>query len=163
MQSEDAYRLRDALAKHGVEYMIIGKAALILQGFPGTTQDIDIFPSKEGENPDRLLISLRELGFDFDIVVEGNLHHSSDEVLKGKDFVQLKNGPFQLDIVYAPDGIESYEEARRLKRIVDGFPIIDVDGVIRMKKATGRARDKEELPRILLFRERLRRKESGEI
>ncbi|MCA9413837.1 MAG: hypothetical protein KC940_07755 [Candidatus Omnitrophica bacterium] len=163
MQTEDAYRLRDALAEHGVEYMIIGKAALILQGFPGTTQDIDIFPSKETGNPDRLLEALKTLGFDFDLTLEGSLHHSSEEVLRGKDFVQLKNGPFQLDIVYAPDGIESYEEAKKCKRIVEGFPIIDVDGVIQMKKATGRARDKEELPRIQLFRDRLRRKERGEL
>jgi len=162
MQTEDAYRLRDALAEHGVEYMIIGKAALILQGFPGTTQDIDIFVSKEDDNPTKLLNSLKELGFEFDLEIEGRIHHSSDEILWGKDFVQLKNGPFQLDVVYAPDGIESYDEGKKFKKIVDGFPIIDVDGVIQMKKATGRARDKEELPRIQIFRDRLRRKERGE-
>lgn len=32
-------------------------------------------------------------------------------IVRGKDFVQLKCGPFDLDLVFAPDGIESFDEA----------------------------------------------------
>ena len=120
MQTEDAYRLRDALADYGVEYMIIGKVALILQGFPGTTQDIDIFPSKDPGNPEKLLDALKSLGFEFNLNIGVSLHHSSEEVLRGKDFVQLKNGPFQLDIVYAPDGIESLSGSEKVQEDCGG-------------------------------------------
>ena len=33
------------------------------------------------------------------------------EMLRGKAFVQLKNGTFDLDLVFAPDGIERFEDA----------------------------------------------------
>jgi hypothetical protein len=44
------------------------------------------------------------------------------EILRGKDFVQLKNGPFDLDLVFAPDGIEHFEDAWRRRIDVEGFP-----------------------------------------
>ena len=43
--------LRDALAEHKVRYLFIGKGAAILQGFPDTTQDADIFVAKDPETP----------------------------------------------------------------------------------------------------------------
>jgi hypothetical protein len=30
---------------------------------------------------------------------------------RGKDFVQIRSGPFDLDLVFAPDGIERFDEA----------------------------------------------------
>jgi hypothetical protein len=38
-----ALEIRDALARHGVRYLFIGKAGAILLGFPDTTQDADLF------------------------------------------------------------------------------------------------------------------------
>ena len=38
--------LRDALARHGVAYLVIGKGGSLLHGFPDTTQDTDIFVRK---------------------------------------------------------------------------------------------------------------------
>lgn len=58
--------LVDIFSKHGVEYLLIGKAAAMLYGYPGTTQDIDIFPKKSAENCLRLLNALKEIGFDMD-------------------------------------------------------------------------------------------------
>ena len=150
MQSEDAYRLRDALARHGVEYMVIGKGAAVLQGYSGTTQDIDIYPSKEPANRERLLSALRDLGFEFDRLVEGVLRSPAKEVLDGKDFIQLK-GPFDLDVVYAPDGFNSYEEAIRFKTEVDGFPVLSIEGIIKTKEAAGRKKDLNDIDDLKLF------------
>ena len=36
-----------------------------------------------------------------------------------RDFVQIKSGPFDVDLVFAPDGIETFEEARA-RRVVHG-------------------------------------------
>jgi len=36
-----AEEVRDALQRHGVEYLFIGKSGAILLGFPDTTQDAD--------------------------------------------------------------------------------------------------------------------------
>jgi hypothetical protein len=38
-----AEEVRDALARHGVRYLFIGKSGAILLGFPDTTQDADLF------------------------------------------------------------------------------------------------------------------------
>ena len=38
-------------------------------------------------------------------------YRQAEEILRGKDFIQLKNGPFDLDLIFAPDGIESFAHA----------------------------------------------------
>jgi hypothetical protein len=46
-----------------------------------------------------------------------------DACSAGKDFVQLKNGPFDLDLVFAPDGIETFTDAWNRRVEVEGFPV----------------------------------------
>ena len=94
-----AQELRDVFARWGVQYLFLGKSAAILLGFPDTTQDVDVFPRRSNENGRQLTAALRELGFDLTAA-------QAEEIERGKDFVQLKNGPFDLDLVFAPDGIE---------------------------------------------------------
>ena len=102
---ESLAALRDALAKQEVEYLFLGKMAAILQGYPDTTQDADLFLEKTAEHGERLSRALRELGFELDEADEAAIR-------KGQDFVQLRQGPFPVDLVYAPDGIDRYEDAR---------------------------------------------------
>ena len=158
MQRTDAFRLHAVLSEYGVEYMIIGKGAAILQGYSSTTQDIDIYPSKEPANREKLLAALKQLGFKFDIEADGTIQSPSRDILAGKDFIQLK-GPFELDIVFAPDGFESYEEALPMKRNVDGFPVMSIDGIIRTKTAAGRKRDLNDIDDLKLFRDWLRKRD----
>jgi hypothetical protein len=70
---------------------------------------------------------------------------------RGKDFVQLKNRPFDLDLVFAPDGIKRFEDAWR--RHAEGFPIRHIDDIIASKIAADRQKDREGLPRRKAFRE----------
>src|SRR5437588_10544285 len=93
-----AEEIRDEFARHGVRYLFLGKSGAILLGFPDTTQDADIFAEKLPENCARLVVALRELGFELN-------PSQAAEVARGKDFIQLKNGPFDLDLIFAPDGI----------------------------------------------------------
>ena len=71
----------------------------------------------------------------------------------GKDFIQLKNGPFDLDRVFAPDGIETFEQAWRRHLDVEGFPVCHIDDIIASKVAANRVKDRESLPRLRAFRE----------
>jgi len=59
-----AQEIRDAFARHGCRYLFVGKSGAILLGFPGTTQDADLFAEKSPENGRALVAGLRELGFD---------------------------------------------------------------------------------------------------
>lgn len=56
-----AEEVRDALQRHGVEYLFIGKSGAILLGFPDTTQDADIFVKKDAANGRALVAALRPL------------------------------------------------------------------------------------------------------
>ncbi len=67
--------------------------------------------------------------------------------------MQLKNGPFDLDLVFAPDGIECFRDAWERRIEVEGFPVCHIDDIIASKVATGRVKDRESLPRLRAFRE----------
>src|SRR5260370_39046225 len=101
----------------------MGKSGAILLGYPDTTQDGDIFVEKNAANCERLVDALRELGFEL-------TDEQAGEVRRGKDFVQLKNGPFDLDLIFAPDGIEKFESAWQRHVDVQGFPVCDIDDII---------------------------------
>ena len=141
-----AEEIRDAFARHSVRYLFIGKSGAILLGFPDTTQDADLFVEKSSANGEALVVALRELGFALSDA-------QADEIKRGKDFVQLKNGPFDLDLVFAPDGIERFADAWRRRIEVEGFSVCHLDDIIASKEASGRAKDRESLPRLRSFRE----------
>jgi len=141
-----AEEIRDILAAHGVRYLFIGKSGAILLGFPDTTQDADLFVDKSPPNCSALVAALRTLGFAL-------TEPQAAEILRGKDFVQLKNGPFDLDLVFAPDGIEQFEDAWQRRVDVEGFPVCHPDDIIGSKLAANRAKDRESLPRLKAFRD----------
>ncbi|HEV3083476.1 MAG TPA: hypothetical protein VGY66_27085 [Gemmataceae bacterium] len=141
-----AQEIRDALARHQVRYLFIGKSGAILLGFPDTTQDADLFVDKSLENGRRLIEALREIGFAL-------TDEQAKDVERGKDFVQLKSGPFDLDLVFAPDGIEQFQDAWRRHVDVEGFPVCHLDDIIASKVASNRRKDLESLPRLRAFRE----------
>ena len=149
-----AEEIRDALQRHGVQYLFIGKSGAILHGYPDTTQDADLFVRRRRSNGSALVTALRELGF-------AVTSEQCDEIVRGKDFVQLKNGPFDLDLVFAPDGIERFEDAYRRRVEVEGFPVCSLDDIIASKMASNRLKDRESLPRLRAFRDHLRRNRQG--
>jgi hypothetical protein len=141
-----AQEVAAAFAARQVDYMFIGKSGAILLGYPGTTQDVDVYPHKDAENGRRLVAALRDLGFVVDAPLEW-------EIVGGKDFVQIKSGPFDIDLVFAPDGIESYEAAKSRMDISTGFPVLNIRDIIASKRAARRAKDAVELPLLEAFRE----------
>lgn len=147
-RKEDLERVRDVLGRHQAEYMFIGRGAAIIQGFSDTTQDIDIYPLNDPGNNRKLCEALREIGFEVSPQTEA-------EILRGKDFVQLREGPFDLDLIFAPDGFDSYEQAIKMKTESNGFPVLSIEGIILSKRAAGRVRDRESLGRLIQFKEYL--------
>jgi hypothetical protein len=65
----------------------------------------------------------------------------------------LKEGPFDIDLVFAPDGIERFEDAWKRHVEVEGFPVCNLDDIIASKIAAKRRKDQESLPRLISFRE----------
>jgi len=147
---KQAEEIRDAFHRRQIKYLFIGKSGAILLGFPDTTQDADLFVEKSTVNCERIVEALRELGFEL-------TDAQTQDVRRGKDFIQLKNGPFDLDLVFAPDGIERFEDAWQRRVEVQGFCVCSIDDIVESKKATNRQKDRESLPRLLKFRDWLRK------
>lgn len=111
-------------------------------GYPDTTQDADLFVEKNPVNCERLAAGLQELGFELS-------DNEVEEIRRGNDFIQLRNGPFDVDLVFAPDGIERFEDAWNRRVEVEGFPVCSIDDIV----LSNRVKDRESLPRLLQFRE----------
>ncbi len=141
-----AQELAAVLEKRRVRYLFIGKSGAIILGYPDTTQDADVFVERSLENGQALVAALVDLGFP---LTPGH----RQEIERGKDFVQLRYGPFDLDLVFAPDGIETFAEAERRSLAVEGMRVCHIDDIIRSKEATGRVKDRESLPRLKAFRD----------
>jgi hypothetical protein len=138
-------RIAEVFRQHGVEYLFIGKSGAIFYGYPDTTQDADLFPAKSPENGQRIAAALRDLGFPVDARLEADL-------VRGKDFVQIRSGPFDVDLVFAPDGIRDFETAKARSTLVEGlFPVAALRDIIGSKRAANRPKDRESLPRLEAF------------
>lgn len=142
LQAEEIAR---AFQEERVDYLFIGKSGAILLGYPGTTQDVDVFPARSQENGRRIATALRKIGFDIGSQLER-------DIITGKDFVQIKSGPFDVDLVFAPDGINSFEEAKA-RGLTEGiFRVASLRDIIASKRASGRKKDQIELPLLESFR-----------
>src|SRR6266481_2905865 len=134
----NAKEVCDVFGRHRVKYLFFGESGAILLGYSDTTQDVDLFVEKEAANCENVVAALRELGFPL-------TGPQAEDIRKGKDFVQLRNGPFDLDLIFAPDGVERFDEAwqRRVDR--EGFPIANIDDIVASKQSANRQRDRESL------------------
>lgn len=137
--------LANVFLKHKVDYLIIGKSGAIIYGFPDTTQDIDIFPKKITDNGRKIVASLKELGFNIDRRLE-------EAIMSGKDFIQIRGGPFDIDLIFAPDGLESFDKIKNGSVLVEKkYPVASINDIIKSKKAASRQKDKEVLTRLEEF------------
>ena len=134
-----ASELAAAFRAHEVEYMLIGKGGAIVLGYPGTTLDVDVFPAKSAENAERIVRALRSIGFDIPAALEADIRAM-------RDFVQITGGgPFQVDLIFAPDGIASYEAARQRCVIYRDIAVAAIEDIIASKKASAREKDRLDL------------------
>lgn len=145
-----AQLINAAFQKAQVEYLFIGKSGAILLGYPSTTQDVDLFVPKSQENGRKIIKALRAVGF----VVESKL---AEAIVAGKDFVQIKSGPFDVDLIHAPDGIESFEAAKSRSVVFGGFPVASLRDIIASKRASNRAKDLIDLELLEEFRREFER------
>jgi len=126
-----------------IEYMIVGGASAIMQGFNSATQDIDLYLDKTEENKEKLKKALKKLGFKLS-------EKDIDNINKGKDFIQF-NKPFELDIMFSPDGFENYSEAKKYKLLKGKYPLMNLDGIIKSKKSANRPKDRAVLQLLIDF------------
>jgi hypothetical protein len=112
------------LKEHDVKYLFFGKSGAILLGYSDTTQDVDLYVEKHPANCGRLVAALLELDFKL-------TDNEQQEIRRGKGFIRLRDGPFDLDLIFAPDGVEKFDDAWARHVEKHGMPIASIDDIIR--------------------------------
>lgn len=144
-------RLIELFNAHRVKYLLIGAVACSAHGFTRATSDIDIFIEATPANAQKTLDALAEFGYDItELTIE--------DVLKFK--LLFRRYWLDTDIHPFVTGA-SFKSAwkNRFSASISGIPThyVSLNDLIRMKRAAGRPKDKEDL-RYLLRLKKLKKK-----
>lgn len=144
----DAERILKALAEHDVDYVLIGGLAVQTHGHVRTTNDADLIPAPKPENMERLAAALRAL--DAKVLNPGEEEVPIDaRMLPRATIWQFATRDGGIDVMHEVPGGRPFSELReralhvRLGEI--DVPVVDLDDLIRMKLARGRAVDLEDV------------------
>lgn len=111
-----------ALDRHGVEYVLIGGIAAVLQGSPTVTTDVDLVPERSPGNIRRLVDCLRELGAQRTTEPGAPPSRPSADDLRYR--IEQFDSPLgAIDVVFEALRIGGYE------RLLDHADRMDVDGM----------------------------------
>jgi hypothetical protein len=148
----DADGIFAALHRHRVDYVLVGSLALAAHGYVRATRDIDIVPSPERGNLERLAAALRELDgrlIGGELLPEVSL--DVEALAGGANFpVETRYG--RLDVMQDEPGIPPYAQ------LADGaFPVevgdheivvCSREHLVAMKRAANREIDRVDLARL---------------
>ena len=151
----DPEKLFNALARHGVEYVLIGGLAANLHGSPLVTNDADITPKRTRANLDRLAAALRELGARIRTTAEpdGQPFACDAEFLERMKMLNLQTSAGEFDISFEPGAFEGGYEALVSHAVeLEVFGVLvkvaSLHDIIRSKEATNRLKDQAALPHL---------------
>jgi len=144
----DIENLLKLLSEHKVKFIIIGAAAFPVHGYVRTTLDVDIFIKPTEQNARNCLEALRDFGYDVtDITVEDLLRK---KVLIRQYLLEVDLHPF----VKGAKFIDVWKNKVKDKIGKTDAYFACLNDLIRMKKAAGRPKDKEDLKVLLRLKKR---------
>jgi hypothetical protein len=147
----DIGELIAVLARHDVDYVVIGGVATQVHGHRRTTMDLDLTPAPDLENLRRLGAALAELeARPRNGGAEAEISASDPERLAVAAIVPPLLTPHgQLHILKEPKGARPFDEMREGALVVDldgnDVAIVSLDDLIRMKRAAGRPADLDDI------------------
>jgi hypothetical protein len=165
----DTERILGALARHGVDYVLVGGLAALAHGSTIATADADVLPSTAPENLERLLDALEELeamilvGERRLAMEAGQVWEATELNTKGADAIvgaeawhfTTSAGP--LDVVVSVTGVGAFDvvAARSEQRGVFDvrIQVAAIEDLIASKEATGRPKDEAILRELREIRE----------
>ena len=159
-QATDPRRIFETFERHGVDYIVIGGIAAIAHGSTRNTRDVDFVASTDRPNLERLAAALRDLdarlsGTDAHLL--GIDVHDPETLGSGANFT-METDAGGLDFFNDVPGAAPYDQQR------DRALVIDLDGVtirvagrddlIRMKQASGRPQDLDDIAALTALDDR---------
>lgn len=136
------------MARHGVEFIVVGGVAAILQGSPLTTEDVDVVYRSSEENHHRLAEALRELKALYNDPagrhIEPNVHR-----LATMRMHLLKTRCGRLDLLRSIGNDLTYEDllGRSQEYNIAEYRVrvLDLEAIIETKEHAGRPKDQHAL------------------
>jgi len=135
-----------ALNETEVRYVLVGGYAVILHGYNRTTGDLDIWVDRTEENYTRLVSAFRIFKMPvFDMSLENFLNTTQYDVFT------FGVPPVSIDIMLHVKGLEFKKALSTAEwKVIDDVNVnlIDLQSLIRAKKASGRHRDLDDIEKI---------------
>jgi hypothetical protein len=143
--SDELIELIDSFQTHGVEFLIVGANALAFHGVPRNTVDVDFWVRRSEENAQRIREALRWFGIE--LGEEGQRQLTLDQQL-----LQIGDEPGRVDILTFLSGCD-FETAWG-RKVIGPFgdasvPYLSLKDFVATKKASGRAKDRADLERLV--------------
>ncbi len=138
------------LARHGVEFIVVGGQAEALMGGARVTYDVDLCYRRTPENLERLAAALGTLH----LTLRGappalKFRLDAQALALGLNYTFLVDDEYPLDLLGYLEPVGAYEDLLpRVETVsIGGHPIrvIGLDDLIRIKQYLGRPKDRESL------------------
>lgn len=135
--NKDFREFIELLNVHNVRYLVVGGYAVNYYGYPRYTKDIDLWIWLNKENLEKLLLTLKEFGFD-------SLNLTDDVLYDKSNIIQLGYEPYRIDLMMDVDGVD-FDKCFAGRRVgeLEGIHInfLSLDDLITAKRAMGRLQD----------------------
>jgi len=156
--------LFDVLARHRVDYVLIGGLAATLHGSSALTNDADICPDPSPENLERLAAALRDMKARVrnEAEPDGVTFSADPDFLRRMQLVNLTTRFGDFDIAFQPAGDQGYANLvrRAVEMEIDGtvVRVASLADIIRSKEAANRPKDRATLPILYALEDEIARR-----
>lgn len=161
MASEPEFQLTSLLRRlvaAGVDFVVVGGVAVVVQANPRYTKDLDICYALDQDNLDRLGTVLIELQARLAMIDEDVPFVPDGRTLRQTRILTLTTNEGDIDLLAKPDGCPDYETLReRASNIdIDGVQVLiaSIEDLIAMKRAAGRPQDLIDVEALEIARQR---------
>ena len=158
----DPVRVCEILNEEGVEYIVVGGFATVVHGSSLPTRDIDVVPSRDPGNLDKLGRALRRMNAMIRTEVDPVPAPLDRRFLSNiKVALNLTTDCGDVDLTFSPSGglggFDGWKVRAVLIEIADGVAvrIAALDDIIASKAAANRPKDQRVLPYLESLREQL--------
>jgi len=142
--SSDFKEFLKLLTSHKVRYLLIGGFAVGVHGYPRATGDMDLWVAIDPDNADRIVLAIREFGFDLPDL-------NRESFVQKNKVIRMGLPPQRIELLTSISGVD-FDDcfAKREMVEIDGIKVslIDRASLIANKRAAGRHRDLDDLEHL---------------